>query len=481
VKQELTKDQDDQIPHCMVCGYRGQDPVREVIHGGDGPHAMLATALFQWLRQQRPSESPKILAFADSRQEALDYLPDGADLDTLTYDQWEAWGAAIHEDTGAQRLGFPAAEDGLIHRFFQGATYPSFTGALNTRFASDDAVPKWEWMQAAWEHAHPQSVTYAFMQEPLLGAEVWVTWDHVARLIEAFRTDPETFVAFASPRGPQGLGFMPVLAGLALPVTAPNPDRARELIEYLTRPETAATTLEQVGFFPPFEAELPPGLPAGIQAQADAVVAQSGDPEAVPSLLPIGLGEEAGGYSDGLRTTFDRVTLGLTDAFGIARETRRSVEYVVVEVTDGDVTGRGGASPVLGPRGQRGRRGARHAGTAATGTGPGAGLLRADRRAKPGAPPGHRPARLGQRRHVSVGARVTLFETKHGTHCSRLHAHRAEHDPRARIRRPHQGPRRAGSPARRRSTAANRCPAAVRTCGRSATSSRSSSAMSFER
>ena len=54
----------------MACGYgrRGGigDPVREIVHGSDGPNAVIATALHELL----PENGRKVLAFADSRQEA---------------------------------------------------------------------------------------------------------------------------------------------------------------------------------------------------------------------------------------------------------------------------------------------------------------------------------------------------------------------------------------------------------------------------
>lgn len=56
----------DRLKSCSVCEHRGNDPVREVTHGLDGPHAVIATALFADL----PASSRKILAFADSRQRA---------------------------------------------------------------------------------------------------------------------------------------------------------------------------------------------------------------------------------------------------------------------------------------------------------------------------------------------------------------------------------------------------------------------------
>ena len=59
----------DQLKECASCGYgRGGvgDPVQEIVHGSDGPNTVIATALHELL----PEDRRKILAFADSRQEA---------------------------------------------------------------------------------------------------------------------------------------------------------------------------------------------------------------------------------------------------------------------------------------------------------------------------------------------------------------------------------------------------------------------------
>src|SRR5208283_2121696 len=65
-EQEEAKEREDQIVRCAVCDYQAPDPVREVVHGTDGPHAVIATTLYQNLAENRK----KVLAFADGRQEA---------------------------------------------------------------------------------------------------------------------------------------------------------------------------------------------------------------------------------------------------------------------------------------------------------------------------------------------------------------------------------------------------------------------------
>ena len=55
-----------------------------------------------------------------ANREDLPFLPKGADINALTYDQLVAWAANVHEATGEPKFGFPAGPDGLRHRFFQG-------------------------------------------------------------------------------------------------------------------------------------------------------------------------------------------------------------------------------------------------------------------------------------------------------------------------------------------------------------------------
>ena len=121
----------DQLRECAVCGYqRGSlgDPVQEIVHGSDGPNAVIATALHEVL----PPERRKVLAFADSRQEAAFFAwyaqdsyeklrdrnlilramrageidPEGlsvADLGTRLAHEWDASGLFRESDTRESR------------------------------------------------------------------------------------------------------------------------------------------------------------------------------------------------------------------------------------------------------------------------------------------------------------------------------------------------------------------------------------------
>lgn len=245
-----------------------------------------------------------------ANKKALAHLPSGADVNKLTYDQLLAWGHALKSATGQQLIGFPASPDGLIKRFFQGYAYPSFTGGLNTTFKSPAAVSMWQWFKQVWAVSNPQSPTYSMMQEPLLSGEVWVAWDHAVRMIDALKSQPGQFVVFPAPSGPKGLGYEPVLGGLAIPATSKRVSQAKSLISFLTEPSTQATMLNAEAWFPPVGAgALPSGLAPGVSAEAKAIQATTSAPDALPSELPIGLGAQSTIYDKVFVDTFTAIAL----------------------------------------------------------------------------------------------------------------------------------------------------------------------------
>ena len=245
--------------------------------------------------------------------DALEYLPAGADINALTYDQFAEWCQTLMDETGGPKCGMPHA--GLFHRFLQGFIWPSYTGGMVSQFDSQEAADMLAWARdSLWPTIHPQSISYEFMQEPLLSGEVWVAFDHVARLIQAFNEQPENFVAFPAPSGPAGRGFMPVVVGLGIPNSAPNPEAAAQLIDYLTQPETQKRVLADLAFFPVVEGVDTSDLPEGVALEAAAVEATVTAEDAIPALIPVGLGARGGEINEIFRAAFDRVVIDGEDA-----------------------------------------------------------------------------------------------------------------------------------------------------------------------
>jgi multiple sugar transport system substrate-binding protein len=248
-----------------------------------------------------------------ANKQALQYLPKGADINAITYDQLAAWGKAMKAATGQPKLGFPAGPKGLMHRFFQGYLLPSYTGAAITEFKSAEAEKMWASFKEMWTSVTPASAGYGFMQEPLLTGEVWVAWDHIARLKDALDQKPNDFVVFPVPAGPKGRAHMPVIAGLGVLKTSNSVDEAKKLIAYMSKPATQVGMMKATGFFPVVNVELPADVAPSVKMLQPVANAQASAKDALPVLLPIGLGDAGGRYNKAFTDTFQRIVLNNQD------------------------------------------------------------------------------------------------------------------------------------------------------------------------
>jgi multiple sugar transport system substrate-binding protein len=265
-----------------------------------------------------------------AHNDALQYLPDGADINALTWEEFGQWCQTMFEETGSPQCGLPHA--GLFHRFLEGYLFPSFTGGMVSNFRSEQAAGMMEWARdSLWPYVNPQSINYEFMQEPLLAGEVMVAFDHTARLLDAFNQQPDNFVAFPAPAGPAGRGFMPVVVGLGIPNTAANAERGAELIDYLTTPEVQGKILKELGFFPVVDGVDTSDLPEGIAIEMDAVVSQGNAADALPALLPVGLGDRGGEINQIYRNAFDRIVLDGEDIETVLEEEGTNLQALMDE------------------------------------------------------------------------------------------------------------------------------------------------------
>ena len=177
-----------------------------------------------------------------------------------------------------------------------------------TRWTSADSVTGWTWMRDFWQNCNPASTNYEFMQEPLARGEVLVAWDHVARLVAAPQENPDDWVMVPSPTGPKGLGYMLILAGMAIP-RGGNREQAEKVITALSTPEAQVEVLRQNAFFPVVDAPLPTDLPAPIKLEAEAVTRQQEAPGALLALPPVGLGAKDGEFGQVFKDVFREICL----------------------------------------------------------------------------------------------------------------------------------------------------------------------------
>ena len=97
----------------------------------------------------------------------------------------------------------------------------------------------------------------------------------------------------------------PFLRGLGCGPTS----RHYALIDYLDQPETQIATARSVRFFPVVKADLPPNLDPGLKLGANAIEKMQSAKDALPALLPIGLGQRGGEFDKVFMDTFQLVVL----------------------------------------------------------------------------------------------------------------------------------------------------------------------------
>jgi len=266
-----------------------------------------------------------------ANKDALQYLPQGADINKLTYAQLTEWAKNAQQGTGQRVLGLPIGPQGLIHRFWQGYLYPAYTGTEVVNFKSADAVKMWTDFKELWKYVNPSSTNYNNMAEPLQSGEVLIAWDHVARLKPALDANPDKYVTFPAPAGPKGRAYMPVLTGLAIPVGGPNRAEAEQLITYLTDPKTQTLVAQNLGFFPVVSGADTSSLPPGVKLEADAIAVLQSSPDALPALLPVGIGAKGGDWNKVYNDTFQRIVIKGEDIQTVLNDQAKGMQAILDE------------------------------------------------------------------------------------------------------------------------------------------------------
>jgi multiple sugar transport system substrate-binding protein len=250
--------------------------------------------------------------FMVANKKALPYLPTGATLDNLTYRQLLEWGENLKAKTGQARLGLPAGKGGLIHRFVEGYVYPSYTGGMVRTFRSPAANSMWADMRRLWAVCNPNSANFDAMSDPLLQGQVWVAFDHAARLFAALSQRSDEFVVFPAPSGTHGRGFFYVLSGLAVPANSPDKRASVALINHLTSPAVQAVTFKETGFFPIVSNVKTEDLNTSqrlLLVSTMAALGQSFSSRALVSPLPQLAGAYAGKFNDIYRAAFKSIAI----------------------------------------------------------------------------------------------------------------------------------------------------------------------------
>jgi multiple sugar transport system substrate-binding protein len=124
---------------------------------------------------------------------------------------------------------------------------------------------------------------------------------------------------------------MPVIAGVAIPRTAPDMEASKALVAHMLKPETQIATLRATNFFPVVNVELPGDLPPSVQAAGAAVAIMSASPDANPGLLPAGLGDKGGDFNRVFVDTFERIVLAGQPIERVLEDQKKALQRIMDE------------------------------------------------------------------------------------------------------------------------------------------------------
>ncbi|MCK4543734.1 MAG: extracellular solute-binding protein, partial [Spirochaetales bacterium] len=187
-----------------------------------------------------------------ANNKALKYLPAGADVQDITWAQYVDWAVAIAEGEGEGKCavtGVPMKS--LIYMY--GGMFLSFGGEFPV-VNSPGAIEAWK-LLTKMQHAYsPTVMTYDNVTMPMKSGETWLTVAHMARMGEAYRSNPSGYVLAPAPRGPKGIGSIAGVSGFAVLIGAEHRDLALKFIEFMTRPDIAVEVARGTGgFLPPID------------------------------------------------------------------------------------------------------------------------------------------------------------------------------------------------------------------------------------
>jgi len=190
-----------------------------------------------------------------ANKKAVKYLPQGTDLDKLTWEDFAKWSNAIAKGEGEGKTvvtGIPMKS--LVYQFgaislSYGATFPD----INT----PEAIKAWEIMVSMKDDFIPAVLNVDNCVAPMKRQEAWLSWMHCARAGQVYSANPANFVVAPVPEGPAGIGSIAGVSGYGVLKNAPHKELAIKFLEYITKPDMQVKIAKGTGgFIPPVEEAL---------------------------------------------------------------------------------------------------------------------------------------------------------------------------------------------------------------------------------
>lgn len=188
-----------------------------------------------------------------ANNKALPYLPAGADVEAITWEQYKDWALAIAEVEGP-KVTFPAQPIKSI-QYQLGGISLSYGGGF-PEINSDG-------MKAAWDLVGELMAAGAIVEtsfnygdpiELMKSEEAWLSFYHMVPVGDIYGSAPAKYTVAAAPSGPVGNGTIAGAWGIGITSGTEKVEAAEEFIRFLTNPDILYKIAAGTGgFIPPVE------------------------------------------------------------------------------------------------------------------------------------------------------------------------------------------------------------------------------------
>lgn len=188
-----------------------------------------------------------------ANNKALPYLPAGADVEAITWEQYKEWALAIAEVEGP-KVTFPAQPIKSI-QYQLGGISLSYGGGF-PEINSDG-------MKAAWDLVGELMAAGAIVEtsfnygdpiELMKSEEAWLSFYHMVPVGDIYGSAPAKYTVAAAPMGPVGNGTIAGAWGIGITTGTEKGEAAEAFISYLTNPDVLYKIAAGTGgFIPPVE------------------------------------------------------------------------------------------------------------------------------------------------------------------------------------------------------------------------------------
>jgi len=172
-----------------------------------------------------------------ANNKALPYLPAGADIDAITWEQYAQWAVNIAEGEGEGKVCITGIPMKSWVYMFGGSALSYGSGFPDANSA--EAMEAWKiWETIGKANGFvPTVMNIDSCVDPMMREESWLTVFHNARAGQVYASNETQFTLAPAPGGSKGIGTIAGVSGYAIMKGAPNYDLAVDFLEYLTRPE----------------------------------------------------------------------------------------------------------------------------------------------------------------------------------------------------------------------------------------------------